>query len=185
MGDGFLQGTGKFNARLRLEHSAKQKDYIFWKYEMLKDLMQSRPKLIKRFNPIWKKSYSYYRCQTHSGPYLGRLKRVFYKDSRKIVPDNIAVLLNSPFSLAIWYMDDGYLYRQDKSAYLYLSCYSKDEILLLGEALEKNFALHPTVKIKKGKYACLCFNVDQTQRLLKIIQPYIIPALKYKLLLTP
>jgi hypothetical protein len=47
LGDGYLQKTGKRNARLKLEHSEKQKDYIFWKYEELKNLMQDRPKRIE------------------------------------------------------------------------------------------------------------------------------------------
>ena len=185
MGDGFLQKTGKVNARLRLEHSIKQKDYIFWKYETLKNLMQSKPKLIKRFNPIWKKTYSYYRCQSHSSSYLGRLRRLFYKDNRKIIPENIAVLLKSPYSLAIWYMDDGYLYQRDKSAYIYLSKYTEQEVLCLKEALEKDFKLSAKIKTKKEKYPCFYFDTKQTKKLVKIIQPYIIPSLRHKLLLTP
>lgn len=185
MGDGFLQQTGRLNARLRLEHSIKQKEYIFWKYEMLKNLMQSEPKLIKRFNPIWKKTYAYYRCQSHSNPYLGKLRRLFYKDSCKIIPENIAELLSSPFSLAIWYMDDGYLYQRDKSAYIYLSRYPREEILRLKEALEKNFQLNPKITLKKQKYHCFYFDVDETKKLINIIQAHIIPSLRYKLLLTP
>src|SRR3990167_10219321 len=33
LGDGFLQQTGKNNARLRLEHGLKQKEYLIWKYK--------------------------------------------------------------------------------------------------------------------------------------------------------
>jgi hypothetical protein len=105
LGDGYLQKTGKRNARLKLEHSEKQKDYIFWKYEELKNLMQDRPKRIERFNPKWGKTYVYYRCQTHSMPLLGRYKRYFYDEGgKKKVPENIEKLLRSPLSLAVWYM---------------------------------------------------------------------------------
>lgn len=81
MGDGLLQKTGRSNARLRLEHSIKQKDYIFWKYEMLKNIMQSKPVFIKRFNPIWKKTYSYYRCQSYEeiAKYNSTLHYPFFK----------------------------------------------------------------------------------------------------------
>ena len=44
MGDGYIQMTGKKNARLRFEHSEKQKDYINWKWQELKNWMQDKPK---------------------------------------------------------------------------------------------------------------------------------------------
>lgn len=186
IGDGFLQKTGKKNARLRLEHSVRQKDYIFWKHEMLSNLMQSRPKRIKRYNPIWGKSYSYYRCQSHSSPIFGQLRRQFYNENgKKIIPTNIGSLLKSPLTLAVWYMDDGYLYHRDKSVYSYLAKHSEEEVDLLSKALKDNFNLASLVKLKKGKFYCLCFNVQETAKLIKIIKPYVIPSLNYKLLLTP
>jgi hypothetical protein len=87
LGDGYLQKTGKRNARLKLEHSERQRDYLWWKYEELKNLMQDKPKRIERYNPVWKRTYVYYRCQTHSMPILGRLKRRFYDEQgRKAHP---------------------------------------------------------------------------------------------------
>jgi Ni,Fe-hydrogenase I cytochrome b subunit len=64
LGDGYLQKTGKRNARLKLEHSERQRDYLWWKYEQLRNLMQDKPKRIERYNPIWKRTYVYYRCQS-------------------------------------------------------------------------------------------------------------------------
>jgi hypothetical protein len=185
LGDGFLQKTGKRNARLRLEHSLKQKDYIFWKYSELKNMMQSEPKLMRRFNPVYKKSYSYYRCQSLSSPEFGRLRRRFYQEGRKVIPKDIAAIFKSPLSLAVWYMDDGYLYTRDKSAYIYLSKYTQQEIERLALALEKNFSLKPTILLKKKKYPCLYFNVEETKKLMEIIRPHIIPFFQYKLLLAP
>src|SRR3990167_10343837 len=102
LGDGFLQATGKTNARLRLEHSAKQKSYLEWKYEVLKNFMQAPPKHIERVNPVWQRTYEYYRCQTHASPYLGKLRRLFYNGNRKVIPENIQSLLKAPQSLAVW-----------------------------------------------------------------------------------
>lgn len=185
LGDAYLQATGKKNARLRLEHSLKQKDYIFWKYAELKDMMQSQPKLLRRYNPVWKKSYSYYRCQSLSSPEFGRLREQFYKDGRKMIPSELSSILKDALSLAIWYMDDGYLYHRDKSAYIYLYPYSQEEIKRLSAALKENYGLSPNILVKKEKYPCLYFNTDQTKRLFTLIKPYIIPSLQYKLLLAP
>lgn len=186
LGDGFLQPTGKLNARIRLEHSIKQRDYIYWKYRILENMMQSKPKLIKRYNPIWKKQYTYYRCQSHSSPIFGHYRRIFYPANKKSIPENIGVLLVAPVTLAVWYMDDGYLYHRDKSAYIYLDRYSENELRYLLMALKSNFGLSPKILWKKKeRYPCLYFDVSKTKKLLDIIKPYIIPSLKNKILPTP
>ena len=38
-------------ARLRMHHGEKQKDYVFWKYEILKDLVIRGPREISWANP--------------------------------------------------------------------------------------------------------------------------------------
>lgn len=185
LGDGYLQATGKNNARLRLEHGSKQKDYIEWKYEVLKNFMQSKPKALIRRNPVWQRTYKYYRCQTHATPYLGKLRRLFYDGCQKVIPENIESLFKTPVSLAVWYMDDGSLYPRDKTAEMYLPCYQEGCLQRLTKALKVNFGLDPTIKIKKGKYPTYYFNVPQTTKLIKIISPYIVPSLEYKVSLTP
>lgn len=185
MGDAYLQATGKSNARLRLEHSVKQKNYIEWKYDLLKGFMQSPPKLIRRFNPVWKRTYQYYRCQSNAGPYFGKLRRQFYDGRRKIIPSNILSLLATPLALAVWYMDDGYYYHRDDVAYIYLSRFEPQDFERLIEALKKNFGVLPSVKIKKGKYPCFVFDKAQTTKIVKVIKPHIIPSMRYKLPKTP
>src|SRR3989338_6002614 len=101
LGDGFLQATGKRNARLRLEHSSKQKSYLDWKVEVFKNFMQSEPKRMDRFHPTWRKTYSYYRCQSHATPVFGKFRRLFYRDNRKVIPKNIQSLLKAPQTLAV------------------------------------------------------------------------------------
>ena len=176
LGDGFIKKTGKRNARLRIEHSIKQKDYIFWKYEQLKNLMQSRPRLVERYNPISKKTYKYYRCQSHSSPIFGKYRRLFYKDSRKAIPDNIDSLLKSPLSLAVWYGDDGCYCPKDKSAWIYLPKYPPEEIEKLRQAILNNFWLNPKI-IKKKDCPCFYFTAEETEKLFSIIKQYIPPCI--------
>lgn len=180
LGDGFLQKTGKRNARLRLEHSSKQKDYIFWKYHELKNFFQCEPKLITRRNPVFKRTYSYYRCQSNSSPIFGKMRRKFYEGSRKCIPENISVYLKTPLTLAVWYMDDGYYYERDKCSYIYLPAYPENELNLLVKTLRKNFDLRAKVLIKKIRYPCLYFGVDETKKLMRIISGEIIDTMRYK-----
>ncbi len=48
LGDGFLQKTGRNNARLRLEHSLKQENYLLWKCHILENYFQSKVQYLER-----------------------------------------------------------------------------------------------------------------------------------------
>jgi len=180
LGDGYLQKIGKKNARLKLEHPEKQRDYIFWKYQELKNLMQDRPKKTERYNPKWKKEYIYYRCQTHSTPLLGKLKRYFYDDDgKKVIPINIKNLLKSELSLAVWYMDDGYYHKKDQVVYIYLPKYKEEELERLKLALKDNFDIQTKVIYKKG-YPGIYLNKEEARKFFRIIGKYIVECMKYK-----
>ena len=181
VGDGYIQMTGKKNARLRFEHSEKQKDYIDWKWQELRNWMQDKPKKVTRYNPIWNKTYTYYRCQTHSSPVFGKLHKLFYINNRKIISENFQKLFKSKLSLATWYMDDGYYYHRDKTAYIYLSKFSEQDTAKLIQTLKENFGLNPKLEIKKLKNINLKFSVKETKKLINLIKAEIIPFMRYKL----
>lgn len=181
LGDGYFQKTGERNARLRLEHSEKQRHYIFWKWQELKRYMQDRPKRILRFNPVWKKTYAYYRCQSHASPTFGNLQRIFYDARRKRIPKTIQSLVRDPLALAVWYMDDGYYYRRDRTAYLYLSRVAMEEEKRLHDTFRSNFHLHPVLERKKDGNMNFKFPVKETRKLIHILAPHVIPSMRYKL----
>jgi hypothetical protein len=181
LGDAFLQKTGKKNARVRFEHSLQQKEYIFWKWRELQRYMQDRPKLLVRFNPVWQKCYSYYRCQSHASPIFGKWQAIFYLNHRKQVPHVIGKLFRRPLSLAVWFMDDGYYYKRDKTAYIYLSPLRREDTERLQQMFAENFGLHPRLEIKKTKAMNFKFSVAETKKLISIITPHVIVAMRYKL----
>jgi len=119
LGDGYLQKTGKKNARLRLEHGKDQKEYLLWKVRKLGKIFQGRPKYLERIHPSTKRKYCYWRHQSQSAPFLGKLRKIFYPEGKKIIPEKLERYL-SPLTLAVWFMDDGYYYLRDKCGYLYL-----------------------------------------------------------------
>jgi len=92
LGDGRLEcrSIGKrypISARLRIHQSDKQKEYVFWKYNQLKNLVLKGPRRIK----VWydskrkKEYYSWYFHTKTSGDF-GELHRYFYKNGQKILP---------------------------------------------------------------------------------------------------
>lgn len=182
LGDGFLQPTGRKNARLRIEHSAKQKEYIDWLYRQLPNIFAAKPRLITRPHPLTKKTYYYYRLQSNSSPILGKLREQFYQGNKKIIPEKISYYLKSPLTLAVWYMDDGYYYRRDKSAHIYiqkLDQISQNRLIKWGE---NNFGQKIKIYCRPDRRACqINFVGPAKNKLFALIYPRIIPAFNYKL----
>ncbi len=185
LGDGYLQKTGENNARIRLEHSDKQKEYLFWKGSQFPEFFQGKPKRLIRFNPVYQKEYTYSRWQSNASPIIGKFRKIFYKDGKKVIPEELSKYLKDPLSLTIWFMDDGYYYRRDKIAYLYIPRYSEKEIRILLQTLKRNFGLEVVLKHKKRGELVLTFNVVQTQKLIDLIKQFIIPSMIYKTSLDP
>ncbi|OGH07541.1 MAG: hypothetical protein A2W22_06365 [Candidatus Levybacteria bacterium RBG_16_35_11] len=184
LGDAYLQKTGKQNARLRLEQGISQRDYLEWKVRELKNYFQSKIKTLERNNPIWRRTYQYVRIQSTASPDFGKLRSIFYNNSQKIIPKTIAIIFKNPLSLAVWFMDDGHYYQRDRMAYLYIPNFDKESIKLLLEMLKVNFNLLPIAKQKK-RGNVLVFSVNETKKLMNLIQKYIIPSMRYKLPLDP
>lgn len=179
LGDAYLQKTGEKNARLRLEHGADQKEYLFWKVTNLQQFFQGKPKYLERVHPITKRRYRYWRHQSQSTPYFGKLQKIFYQNGKKIIPEKIIRLL-TPLSLAVWYMDDGYYYARDRCAYLYLGNVRKEEAEYAAAAINKKFGVGVRVLSKKKGFA-LYFSSRETPQLSAIIRDYILPQFNYKL----
>ena len=182
LGDAYLQKTGKNNARIRLEQSEKQREYLVWKAQQFPEFFQGKPTLLIRFNPVYKKTYRYIRWQSYASPEIGKYQKLFYVQTKKIIPKILPSLLVDPLSIAIWYMDDGYMYHRDKTAYIYLPKITREEIQVLLSSLSINFGLIPVVKTKRSGNIVLIFPVKETRTLLLLVAPFVIPSMQYKLL---
>lgn len=180
LGDGFIQGVGKKSARLRLEHLLQQKEYLLWKVGQLKRFMQ-KPQTLSRFHPTWKKTYHYIRCQSHSSSEFGKLRAIFYNDHKKQIPEQIDKLLVNSLTLAVWFMDDGYYYRRDKTAYIYLSKHTPQDIKRLQETIADRFDLRPKLEKKKNGSMDFKFSVAETKKLISTITPHMIQSMRYKI----
>lgn len=180
LGDGFLQKTGADNARLRFEHSSKQKPYLLWKIGKMPDLFQGRVTHLDRVHPGSGKTYSYIRSQSNAAPYLGKLRQTFYAEGRKQIPTNIEELLSS-LVLAVWYMDDGYYYKRDNCAYLYVCQVKKVEAIRIQEALSRKLGLSTRLLDKSQKGWALYFSPTETTKLSQLISKYVILEMSYKL----
>lgn len=184
LGDGTMRmGKGAINANFKVDHCLEQKEYVMWKYDILKDFVPTGPKLSCRTTQDgvrYEKSW-WFRTVRH--PILTDIYREFYKtDSyrcgRKIVPGNIIELLD-PLGIAVWIMDDG-SYSNGK---IDISTYSFTlrEIELLKEVMQDKFSV--TMSYFNDRdigYRMYC-STKETQKLINLIYPYIIKTMRYKI----
>jgi len=166
------------SARLRVHHGEKQKDYVFWKYHQLQNLVLREPRRIKvAYDKRRDKEHFSWYFHTQTQESLGALYHYFYRDRVKVVPKNIFDYL-TPRALAIWFMDDG---SNTKESYtISTHCFSMDDQIRILAGLKEKFNIRATVtkdrtkfKIRIGKYEHVKFN--------SVIQPYIIPSMTYKI----
>jgi len=94
LGDGYLRiFPGRKNALLEINHSLKAKEYVDWKYSALKNVAGSPPKIRKGNG-----NRLAYRFYTKQLPELTNLLKEFYRNGKKIVPDN---LILNPIILSV------------------------------------------------------------------------------------
>lgn len=181
LGDGFLQKTGQKNARLRLEHGEKQKEYLLWKAAQFPRFFQGRPTRLTRTHPHSGQTCAYWRQQSHSSPIFGKWRNVFYPDGTKHIPADLPEMLTDELSLAVWYMDDGYYYARDKTSFLYLGRVRADEAETARRTIEQNFGVSSRVKDKRKKGFVLYFPPAETVRLHNRMRKHMLPLFNYKL----
>ena len=181
LGDGYIQATGKHNARLRLEHGGAQKDYLIWKMRQFPKLFQGKPMYLERKHPVSGETYKYYRVQSNSNPDLGKWRKMFYPDGKKMIPESLPNILTQPEGLAVWYMDDGYYDPINKGSFLYLGRVTKQEAEIARDTIERNFRIASKVYDKKQKGYALYFSVLETKKLHEKIKNSVLPMFAYKL----
>ena len=186
LGDGHLEKRKQGNGtRIKFEQSSKNVEYLMWFHSYLSQrgyCNTNKPKLKKR---IRKNGVIYYHYTINSFTFssLNWIHDMFYKEIEgkyiKIIPLNIEQFL-TPISLALWFMDDGS--KLGKGAKIATNCFTKTELEKLCKTLKNKFNLTVTVHsggINKGY--TLYISSSSMSTFSKIIKPYMLPSLYYKL----
>lgn len=161
------------NYRLKIEHCDKQREYVFWKYDVFRKFTLSLPKY-QKVNQSWQ-------FRTISHPIFNEYQKIFYLNGKKRVPINIAKLLTHPLSLAVWYMDDGALGPRKRGFTLNSQSFTKEENKKLQRCLKRNFNLPSVLHQDKGRCR-IYIHPDNALKFKKTIGKFILPNLKYKIL---
>lgn len=169
LGDGYMRC--KTNAHLQITHSIKQKDYVDWKYQVLSEFVLTPPKSYKGNG-----TRIGYRFFTRSLPIFTNYFFRFYK-KQKIIPRNLNL---TALTLAVWYMDDGS--KSGRSCYLNTQNFTSADQEFLISILQKKYNLQAR-RDKDKKYFRLRFTFEDSQKFVRIIEPYILPSMQYKILI--
>ena len=180
MGDGCLtpNAYGK-NYRFQVTQGSEQKEYVLWKYSIFKNWTLSEPKYTA-INDSW-------RFRTISHPEFRQWHDIFYQGRQKVLPKEIESMLIDPFSLAIWFMDDGGKLKDKHREYgnlLNIQGFSIDEVERLQNLLLTNFNLYTTRQWNNRGYR-LYLGKKERGKLNELIEKFVHPTLRYKLILTP
>jgi len=167
LGDGSMRC--KANALLEVNHSARQRNYVDWKYRVLGDLVTTPPRL-RATNG----ARMAYRFVTRSIPALTPYYRMFYASGRKAVPD----VEITPLALAVWLMDDGS--RSYRAVYFNTQQFAVADQVRLIEMLDRQFAIVARLNRDKSYYR-LRVAVDSVPRLRSLVSSHLLPELAYKL----
>jgi recombination protein RecA len=183
IGDGCLERNGKY-ARLRIDHSINQKEYLWWKYNELKTLVPSKPVIISSYHKKEQKEYKRLHFATYSLDLFECYWKALYTNNRKTISNFIYAWLKDPLSLAVWYMDDGCKRNDCNALRISADAFSLSEQKVLQDMLRKNFNIMATLH-RKGKWWNLYIPKKEASKFVELVFPYIIPSLKYKIALTP
>lgn len=169
LGDGTLRR--KINTLLEINHSSKQKEYVFWLYSKFKEFVNTPPKI--RINGFNRTSY---RFTTRSILALNEYYNDFYTTAgKKTIPKNIRL---DSLSLAVWFMDDGSKSRN--AVYLNTQQFKLCDQEFLINLLEETFNFKVTLN-KDKSYFRLRLSCDSTKSFCTLVSPLLVSSMRYKL----
>ena len=121
-------------------------------------------------------------CRFHTWTYtsFNQIHNDWYQEGRKCVPNDIDKYI-TPLALAIWIMDDGSKIGKSikfsTNSFTYLECQN------LVIALGKNFELKASIQSAgtDNQYIIYIWK-ESMENLRRIVGPYIIPEMKYKII---
>jgi len=182
LGDARLECRSKgirasYTARFRVHHGDKQREYVWWKYEILKDLVSKKPRKISCVNKKRNlKEVSWY-FHTKSLKNFGIIHEIFYKNGVKKFPTDIFPIFTDQM-LAVWYMDDGS--NNHKNITLSTHSFSLEDQKIIVDFLKNKYHMSPTIVKDRNQWKISIGGFDY-QKFISIVSPFIPKAMSYKI----
>ncbi len=183
LGDGCLRFPGRsHHANLTVEHGEAQEEYVWYKYERLRDWVQTPPRPVSRtYHKDRARTLVSWRFSTLSHPAFTSYHRLFHRNGMKSIPDNICDLVEAPLTLAVWLMDDGN--RNKDVLFLSTQFFSLQEQERLRRCLWEKFGIASTLNFhshSKEKAYRIRLSREGSRRAVTLVRPHVPPSLWYK-----
>lgn len=191
MGDTQLEkrkGIGK-GTRVIFEHSSKNVEYLMWFHSYFSIRGYCNPNKPKLHKKIKKNGeiFFHYRLNSFTFSSFNWIHDMFYQFHEienkfiKIIPSNIQEYL-TPLALAIWFMDNGSKLGKGAKIEIATNSFTIKYLNFLCDILNKKYNLIITIQsggINKGQ--TLYINKKSMPTFSKIVKPFMLPSLYYKL----
>lgn len=180
LGDGSMQRLSSKSARLVVKHGVRQREYVYFLYKELHRFVKTPPKLTTELDRRFQTKTYRYRFRTINSPHFLGYYRLFYEDSgKKILPENIDQMLDG-LALAIWFMDDGSYKNDSKGLLINSNHFSLQEQKVIQDVLRSKFGIRTTLHSLR-RWKRIYIPAAESIKFAKIVLPYIIPSMRYKL----
>ena len=179
LGDGHLEAiTRDQTYRLKVEHSLKQKEYVDWLYGQFADFIRNEP--YTRIKSLYEKQFSCYGFTTYSSELFRFSAQQFYAGKKKIIPKLFGELID-PLALAVWFMDDGSFKSKHHKTYIIHSVgYTKSDLEIVRKILREKFGIKIALHKQYSRWR-IYFLSETADKFRKLIEPHMIPSMRYKL----
>lgn len=185
IGDGHVD---KRHFRFSIKHCEAQKEFLLWKATILQKL-QKQPIHIARYwtrdsrlgnNGSWT-----WRLTTRKRPIYRIIRKWLYRNDRKTLTRKLLEKLTLE-GIAIWFMDDGSSsFMKDRRGYIHSILttlnvsLSREQCKIILDYFKDKWGIRWRIA-KNGAYYVLTCNVEEGKKLAKLIEPYVIPSMRYK-----
>ena len=178
LGDAHLERqAGALTARLKIEHSLVQSTYVEWKFREWRDWVRTPPRARVRRNRLGTQSTNI-GFTTLSHVEFERFRLRFYRDRRKVVPEDLEL---TPLSMAVWFMDDGSRKSgQCRGLYLNTQSFTAAEVDLLQEVIRRDGGVLTTVRQQRDGLQ-IYVPAPSASAFAAYITGDLLPSMRYKL----
>jgi hypothetical protein len=186
MGDAKSQNN-KWNTSVGFGHGRTQKEYVEWKHSLLKNI--STPKGITKYSYYderYKKDYDTYRFYTLANSDVEEILHKFYTSDGKQINNDILDHL-SAFSIAVWYMDDGYADKGKYGITNYIFCtdsFSSESCDNIVKWFDEKWGIksHKRERQLSDRIGYrIVIRAESRDRFISLVEPHLIPSLRYKI----
>jgi len=179
LGDGCLetQTNGK-TFRLKVEHSQKQKDYVYWLYKEFKNIIPGEIYERKRLDGRLSVGF-----QTHSSSSFRFFYHQFYPNGKKVIPKVIGKIIQ-PISIAVWFMDDGSKKSSKHKTYnIHTLGFEKKDLERMQKIFDIKFQIKTSLHRQKDKYWRIYILSESANQFKILIKDFVkeIASMKHKI----